>query len=330
MNDERSEGGAPAPGDARPSHSPAPAAWIPPAPPPPGPPAPGSVPERRSNRALVWVALAVSLIAGLAIGVPVGLLTRGGHSTPSHVTSPSSASAGRATVQARALYLQALAAMRGSAGFHYVAHSRFDTLTQATVGDAGQSGGRQVITIGGAAGTEQFTLVLVSGTVYFEGNVAALEDQLGMPAANAPSLQGKWVSVSNRDGPYAVLAVGITAADRAKETALNPTSTTPIRTAGGENAMRIVGTVPPPQGGPGETGHLDVAAGSHLPISYGSTVSVGAVTSTSTATFSGWGTAPPASAPTGAVAWSTLGASRPPGGYGSGGGSLTPSSTPQI
>jgi hypothetical protein len=330
MNDERSEGRAPAPGHAVPSHSPARAAWLPPAPPPPGPPAPGSVPERRSNRALVWVALAVSLIAGVAIGVPVGLLTRGGHSTPANVTSPSSASAGGATVQARALYLQALAAMRGSAGFHYVAHSRFDAVTQTTVGDAGQSGGRQVITIGGAAGTEQFTLVLVSGTVYFEGNVPALEDQLGMPAASAPSLQGKWVSVSNHDGPYGVLAIGIKVADQAQETTLDPTSTTPIGTPGSANATRIVGTVPPPQGVPGETGHLDVAAGSHLPISYVSTVSVSGVTSTITATFSGWGTAPAASAPAGAVAWSTLGASAPPGGYGSGGGSLTPSSTPQI
>jgi hypothetical protein len=275
----------------------------------------------------VRAAVAGALIAGLAIGVAVGLLTRG-PSTPASGPSPSSASAGAATVQARALYTQALAAMRNSAGFHYVAGSTGGTATQTIVGDAGRSGGRQVITIDATAGREQFTLVLVSGTVYFEGNIPALEDQLGVPAAGASSLQGRWVSVSNQDGPYSLVEPGITVADQAGETALVPTSTTPIRTGGGVTMTRILGTVPPQQGAPGGTGHLDVAASSHLPISDVATLSAGGVTTTTTTTFSGWGTAPVATVPTAAVAWSTLGASAPPGGYGSGG--FSPSSTPQL
>jgi hypothetical protein len=331
MNDERSEVGTRAPHDAPSSTLAASAAWVPPAPPPPGPPAPGAVPGGRSNRALLAAAVAGALIAGAAIGVFVGLLTRGSHPTSAAAASPGSSSAGAATVQARALYLDALAATRGSAGFHYVAASTGSTATQTIVGDAGQSGGRQVITIDDAAGREQFTLVLVSGTVYFQGNILALEDQLGVPAASAAGLEGKWVSVSDQDGPYGVVAPGITIADQTEETALVPTSTAPIRTAGGASATRILGTVPQ-QGAPAGTGHLDVAASSHLPISYVSTVSISGLTTTSTTTFSGWGTAAVVTAPAGAVAWSTLGAAAPPGGYGSGGFSLTPSpsSTPQL
>jgi hypothetical protein len=329
MNDERPDGRAPAPAPV-PPWTPAPsAAWAPPAPPPPAPPAPAAAPGRRSNRALVSAAIAAALIAGGVIGVSAGLLTQGGHSTAARGSSPSSASAGAATIRAHALYVQTLAAIRGSAGFHYVAESTGGTGTQTIVGDAGRRGGRQVITIEAAAGREQFTLILVDGTVYFQGNIPALEDQLGVPAAGAAGLQGKWVSVSNQDGPYSVVAPGITIADQAQETALVPTSTTAIRVAGGV-VTRILGTVPPQQGAPGGTGHLDVAANSHLPTSYVSAVSVSGVTLTSTTTFSGWGTSAATTAPAGAAAWSTLGASAPPGGYGSGGIGPTPSSAPQL
>jgi len=277
----------------------------------------------------VPAAIAAALIVGVAIGVPVGLLTRGSPSTPAGGTSPGSATNGAASVQARALYQQALAAMRGSAGFHYVADSSGAGPAQTIVGDAGQSGGRQDITIAASAGGEQFTLLLVGGTVYFQGNVPALEDQLGVPAASAPSLQGKWISVSNQDGPYSVVAPGITVADQVQETVLAPTSTAVIR-AGGGSATRIRGTVPAQAGAPGGTGHLDVAARSHLPVSYVQTLSLRGATATTTTSFSRWGTAAAPASPSGAVAWSTLGASAPPGGYGSGGGSLSPSPTAQL
>lgn len=322
MNDEGYIGRAQAPGQAP--------AWIPPAPPPPPPPPTGAASGRRPNRTLVVAAIVAVLIAGTGIGVLVGLLTRGATTTPGNTTTPD-ANGGTSTVQARALYQKAMAAMRGSAGFHYVADSTGPTGKQTIVGDATPSGGRQDITFDASLGHEQFTLVLVSGVVYFEGNGPALEDQLGVPAASASSLQGKWISVSNDDAPYSVVAPGITVADQATQTPLVATSTTSVRSAGGAGATRILGTVPSQQGAPAGTGHLDISTGSHLPIAYVSTLSASGVTATSTATFSSWGTAVATVAPTGAVAWSTLGASAPPGGFGSGGGTLTPpSSTPQL
>src|ERR1700686_5067200 len=72
MNDERYIGRAQAPDQV--------AAWIPPPPPPP-PPASGAS-GRRPNRALVVAAIVAVLVAGAGIGVLVGLLTRGGTTTP--------------------------------------------------------------------------------------------------------------------------------------------------------------------------------------------------------------------------------------------------------
>ncbi len=284
--------------------------------PPLPPPSPASPPPgRRPRRVLVAAAAVVILVVGGALGLGIGLLTRGSPApTGSASASPGASSSAAAT--ARALYRQALAAGNASGGFHYVALSRGGSASQKIVGDAGRADGTQTITMGSTYGTEQFTLVLVGGTVYFQGNGPALQDQLGVPAATAPTLQGKWISVQGGDGPYSVVAPGITVSDQMGETVLVPTSTQAISGA----RTRIVGTVAT-QGGATATGHLDVANGSHLPMSYAtSDTSSG---TTSTVTFSNWGKAPSPAAPAGAVAWSTLGASQPPGGYGNGG---TPSS----
>jgi hypothetical protein len=295
----------------RPAQPPAP--WT--APPPP----PGVTPARRRSRPLVVAALFVGvLVAGAGIGLAFGLLTRSSNAPTSSGTST--------VAQARSLYQQALVATRASAGVHYVGVSTDGTVTQRTIGDATRQGGSQVITINTSFGDERFTLRLVGSTVYFQGNTPAVEDQLGVPAASAASVQGKWVSVSSSDGPYSVLQPGITVADQTQGMALSPTGTQQITTANGTKATRILGTQPGASGG---SAHLDIANDSHLPIASVSTVSAGGVTATSSATFSAWGRAASPAAPTGAVAWSTLGASAPPGGYGGGGnGGTGPGASP--
>jgi hypothetical protein len=280
----------------------------------------------------VVAAVIVTLVVGAAIGYPIGLLTRAGPASQSNATSPTSNAAGSSAVLARALYGQALAATRAAVGFHYVSVPRGDPVNQKTVGDAGANSGDQLITLSSKYGSEQFTLVLVSGVVYFQGNIPALEDQLGVAAVNTAALAGKWVAVSSADGPYSVIQPGITIADQATCIVLVPTSASKITTGGGRTATRILGTVPAQQPCTvTATGHLDVATGSHLPISYVWTTTGGASAFSYTTTFSGWGAAPVATAPGGAVAWSTLGASQPPGGYGSGGvgggGGASPSPT---
>jgi hypothetical protein len=287
------------------------------------------MPPRRSSRTLAVVALFVATgIVAAAVGVGGVLLVRHvqGNQSPSGVPTAAPGTQSGAA-EARALYQQAIAATRGSSGFHYVAVSTLPT--QTIVGDAGQSGGRQAITVDSSFGTEQFTLLLVGTTVYFQGNVPALEDQLGVSAATAPGVVSKWVSVVTGNGPYTVLQPGITTGSQATELPLVPQSSARITTAGGVAATRISGIVPATGNLPAGTGSLDIAPSSDLPITYASTVSAGGVVFSFTATFSAWGTAPVVSAPTGAVAWSSLTTAPPTGGYGNGGGTTpAPTATP--
>ena len=68
---------------------------------------------------------------------------------------------------------------------------------------------------------------------------------------------------------------------------------------------------------------------SAIPLSYVASFAGGGTTGTTTTTYSQWGTAPSVSAPSGAVAWSTLLTSTPPGGYGNGGATpASPSASP--
>jgi hypothetical protein len=305
--------------------------WAYPPQPPAWPPAPSTTPPKRAtSRILAVVALFVTTgIIAAAIGVGGVLLVRhvqGDQASPSAPTvAPGTGANPR---QARAVYLQAITATRSSTGFHYVAVSAGGD-AQTIVGDAGQTGGRQSITFVASYGTEQFTLLLVNATVYFQGNAPAVEDQLGVSAATAPSVAGKWVSVVQADGPYAVLQPGITASSQATQLPLTAQSSVQDSGPGGVNATRISGVVPATKLLPAGSGSLLVATSSDLPITYTSTISAGSVVLTFTTNFSAWGTAPTVSAPTGSVAWSSLTTAVPSGGYGSGGSpGAAPTATP--
>jgi hypothetical protein len=278
------------------------------------------MPPKRTSRALAAVALFVATgIVAAGIGVGGVLLVRhiqGTPSTPGSPTAVPGTTAGAA--EARALYQQAIASTRASTGFHYVAVAA-GGYPQTIVGDAGQSGGRQAITFDANYGSEQFTLLLVGTTVYFQGNVPALEDQLGVSAASATSVEGKWVSLARGNGPYQILQPGITTGSQAIEMPLTPEVSGRATDAGGVAATRISGIVPATNNAPAGTGSLDIAPRTDLPIRYTSTISGGGPVATFTTTFSAWGTAPSVSAPTGAIAWSSLTTAVPPGGYGNGG-----------
>jgi hypothetical protein len=309
--------------------------WVYPPQPPAWPPAPSSTPStappRRNSRVLAVVSLfAATGILAAAVGVGSVLLIRHVQGNPGVATSPSGSSTGPTSNgtadQAQALFQQAVTATGSATGFHYVSVLQGPE-TQTIVGDAGQSGGRQAITFVSGYGNEQFTLLLASNVVYFQGNAPAVEDQLGVATADAAKVAGKWVSVVSGNGPYAVLQPGITTTSQASEITLTPSTTRPV-TSGGVTATRILGAVPATNGLPAGTGHLDITPSSDLPISFVTSVVIGAVSETVTTTFSAWGTAPTVSVPSGAVVWSTLTTTEPPGGYGQGqppGGTPTPS-----
>jgi hypothetical protein len=217
-----------------------------------------------------------------------------------------------------------MTAAEQSAGFSYSATSSGGGATLTVTGVSGQDDGSQVFNETTEYGDEQFSLVLAPDqTVYFQGNAPAIEDQLGVSASAAAGLSGQWVSVQIGDGPYKNLEVGITVGSQLSESPLDATSTESVTGSGGGLLTRILGTVPATSTLPSGTGHLDISPSSHLPASYAVSYSDGY--GTQTETFTAWGTAPSVTAPSTAVAWSTLTTSEPPHGYGSG---VMPSAAP--
>ncbi|HEY8673998.1 MAG TPA: hypothetical protein VIM76_09615 [Candidatus Dormibacteraeota bacterium] len=304
--------------------------WAFPPQPPSWPSAPQVPPPRRTARALTLVAAIIAtVLIGAVGGVAVAFATRDhqpspapGSNLPPGSTSPTSPS----TSQASALYQRALITTRGSNGFAYVSVST-GPQSETIAGVAGQLGGRQVIIFESSYGVEHFTLLLVGATVYFQGNMPAVEDQLGVAAAHAAKLAGKWVSVVSGNGPYSVLQPGITVADQAQEMPLVPSRLASLTTTGAP-ATRILGSFRD-RAGNLHIAHLDLVTASAIPLSYVASFAGGGTTGTTTTTYSQWGTAPSVSAPSGAVAWSTLLTSTPPGGYGNGGATpASPSASP--
>jgi hypothetical protein len=301
--------------------------WAFPPQPPSWPSAPQVPPPKRTSRALTLAAAIVAtVLIGAVGGVAVAFATRAHQPSPAPGSSLAPTPTSPSTSQASALYQRALITTRGSNGFAYVSVSS-GPQSETIAGVAGQLGGRQVITFDSSYGSEHFTLFLVGATVYFQGNTPAVEDQLGVAAANAAKLAGTWVSVVSGNGPYSVLQPGITVADQAQEMPLVPSHLASLTTTDAP-ATRIVGSVPS-QAGTSEPAHLDVIIASATPLSYVASFTGNGTTGTTTTTYSQWGTAPSVSAPSGAVAWSTLVTSTPPGGYGSGGAtSASPSPSP--
>src|ERR1019366_2620076 len=266
--------------------------------PPPG------VPSGNRAGKFIAVFLGVILIAA-AVGIPVFLLTK---------QSPAA--------QASALLKQAMQAGEKSAGFQYVDTWTGGGSTATFSGGTGQNDGTQQITQTTGFGNEQFQVVLAPDqALYFKGNIAALEDQLGVSSSAAAGLTGIWISSQSSDGPYQDLALGLPISSALPDGQLTPTSTEQVTGAGGVSLTRIEGTVANPTG----TGHLDVSASSNLPVTFVASYSNGSYGETMT--FSAWGTAPSLTVPTSAVAWSTLTTSKPPDGYGSG---ETPTAAPSA
>jgi hypothetical protein len=271
---------------------------------------PTIAPHRAWSPSRLMAAMAGTVFVAAAFGVAVGFATRPVSRAPTLVPTAPNPS----TARASALYDRALATVAASTGFHYIA---VFSGTETIIGDAGRSVGQQVVTFKSTYGLEAFMLLLgTNGTLYFQGNAAALEDQLGVTRTKTSSVVNRWVSLSSTDGPYAELAAGMTVAEQSIFVPLIPTSTSSVR-FDGRNATQISGTVTAADD-PASTARLDIDMRSLTPIEYASTTSSSGGPLSSTIAFSAWGQLVAVKAPSSAIAWSTIGAVPPPAGYGSG------------
>lgn len=276
-----------------------------------GPPGP----RGRSGATRAWAVLIGILLIAAAVLIPVVLLNNSNQAS-----------------QAASLYKKSTQAAGNSAGVHYVSTwTGGGEPTTTFSGDAGQNDGTQVITEPTGYGTEQYDVLLAADqTVYFEGNAAALEDELGVGASAASGLAGKWVSLQPADGPFDEEEAGLTVGSEVGVPGFVASSTQTVNDAGGATLTEITGTVPATSSVPSATADVDISPSTDLPASMVVTYSDGTV---NTVTFSDWGTAPAVTVPASAVVWSSLSTSTPPDGYGSGEtptpGAATPA-TPTI
>ncbi len=247
--------------------------------------------------------MTVGVAVVVLVGVGVGLIVTSG-SGPS-VASPA----------AKHLVKVALKATYDAGSFHYVSSFTSGGMTQITVGDAGNSAGRQVITIG----SDTFTVLVTGSACYFKGDERQMVEQLGLPVATAAAHAGEWISLSPGDVPYQSVYVAVkTRSALESNIAFAPHSEAGTTTRSGYRVMAITG----PMSNQIVNGQVQKAKGTatlyvtasrpHLPVQYteNGTISAGGQSAKSTLviTFSRWGEPVAVSAPQGTVAYSSLGA----------------------
>ena len=270
--------------------------WGPQAGPPPRRRVPRTPEERRRRRRL---ALVLSGVLVLAVGAGIGI---GAWIAP---TSPTAVASG--------LVGKAVSAATEAGSFHYVEISTANGHYSRFVGDAGANGGVQHIRTTGKSGTDAFTLYLVGGVVYFNGNVPAVVDQLYVPATKATAVAGHWVKVVRGEAPYKTLAEGITAKSNISQLTSTFAATSSAAVPGAsppstrvEGSVRATGHVLPGQA------TLTMATATSLPERFT------ALAGTATAhlemrwTFNHYREKVPVHTPKTSQPWSSLGAKPPP------------------
>jgi hypothetical protein len=249
------------------------------------------------------------VVVVLALAAGVGALIAQQPSTTVS-TVPGSSSSPAATQILRT----ALAAAKRVGTFHYVATSSVtgpQGYRQKTLGEAGVDSGRQVITLA----TQKFVVLVVGSACYLKGNAAALTANLGLPSSIASAHVGQWISLTRADGPYASVYAAVTASSAlADNITITPRHQLRDTRIGGRSVQVITGAIAPLPGAGGQaqtpkgTATLAVrTGGSHLPVRYTEQGSIAKQKSVSTVTFTGWGDPVNITAPSGAVAYSSLG-----------------------
>lgn len=184
---------------------------------------------------------------------------------------------------------------------HYEAVWRADGISQIVVGDARPSSGSESVSVG----ADRFSVVFTGQAAYFDGDAAALRDQLGFGAAAASADSGKWISLQQSDGPYPDVEEGLTTSAALAQVMMAPYSVSPPHRTHGVLLSRISGRIPHGRVVMGSAS-LDVLSRSKLPELYSARGSDGGRPWSATIVFSHWGENVKLRAPTQALPFTSL------------------------
>ena len=201
-----------------------------------------------------------------------------------------------------------LARAAAANSFHYSSRYTSQGTTGVTVGDAGPTSGRQVITLG----PDTFSVIVVGTACYFQGDAVQLQEQLGLSSAAATAHANQWISLAPGDAPYASVYVAVTSASALKtniafkphlELGESTVSGHPVEGVSGPmTSITVAGQLQKAKG----TAAMYVDTANHLPVRYTQHGSINGQASTLQIDFSNWGEAVNVTAPSGAVTFASI------------------------
>lgn len=221
----------------------------------------------------------------------------------------SSGAASSAGPSAQALLTSALRNAVASRGVHESVHEDGSGVSVTMTNDIGSTSGRQAIDANGG----HSVVIVAGGRAYFRGDATALAGYYQFPAAAADTFAGKWIAMRPGDPGYGDVSGAVTLASDFGQFSLNaPLTKRPVTLPDGQRAIAIVGTEAGPTGATVPATLYVTATGVTLPIE----LRAGNQQISQTVIWADWGRPVSLAAPSGAVAFSTLGLA--PGGAGIG------------
>lgn len=152
------------------------------------------------------------LAAGMALVSGLGLAVLAG-------APPVAASAHSTTPNAATLYREALATTK-SWSVHYVSTSTVSQLSLLETGDSGPASGTQDVATAKSGVTDMITIEVIGGLTYVKGNAGGFQALVGMDAATAQQVAGRWIQFSTDNATFAQVVAGVRSHDVANELAL--------------------------------------------------------------------------------------------------------------
>jgi hypothetical protein len=133
--------------------------------------------------------------------------------------TPTSAGATASAANAATLYRQSLATTTAWS-VHYTSSGTVAKVTNVESGDAGPASGTQQVAIHSGSMSDQASLIVIGQITYVKANVTALENLMGLSAAEAAADAEHWVLFSTANPAFSQMVAGVRSHDVAQETAL--------------------------------------------------------------------------------------------------------------
>ena len=233
------------------------------------------------------------LAAGVAlvIGLSLALLS---------AASPGAASAHSGTPDAATLYKDALATTK-SWSVHYVSTSNTSRISLLETGDSGPASGTQDVSTGQGNLNDMITIDVIGGLTYVKGNAGGFQVLVGLDAATAQQVAGRWIEFSTDNATFSQVVAGVRSHDVASELELKgPLTLGHATTLGGIAVDAIEGTQTYARKKDRVVLYVR-AHGSHVPVEEDAVNAKGKATGTLHVDYSDWGETVRPQAPQGAL-----------------------------